>query len=79
VRQNPIQRTVKSVHMCVHRTVHNCDTRQVAPLNFARGGEVCCRRLSCVLLRVSCNVFRTSWNGLWTFKISWKIVVAARI
>jgi len=24
VRQNPIQRTVRSVHMCVHRTVHNC-------------------------------------------------------
>jgi len=24
VRQNAIQRTVRSVHMCVHRTVHNC-------------------------------------------------------
>jgi len=24
VRQNPIQRTVRSVHMCVHCTVHNC-------------------------------------------------------
>jgi len=23
VRQNPIQRTVKSVHICVHCTVHN--------------------------------------------------------
>jgi len=23
VRQNPIQRTVRSVHMCVHCTVHN--------------------------------------------------------
>ena len=27
VRQNPIQRTVSSVHMCVHRTVHNCCTQ----------------------------------------------------
>jgi len=27
VRQNPIQRTVRSVHMCVHRTVHNCCTQ----------------------------------------------------
>ena len=24
VRQTSIQRTVRSVHMCVHRTVHNC-------------------------------------------------------
>jgi len=24
VRQNPIQRTVRSVHMRVHCTVHNC-------------------------------------------------------
>jgi len=24
VRQNPIQRTVKSFHVCMHRTVHNC-------------------------------------------------------
>jgi len=24
VRQNPIQRTVRSVHMCVHCTMHNC-------------------------------------------------------
>jgi len=24
LRQNPIQRTVRSVHMCVHCTVHNC-------------------------------------------------------
>jgi len=24
VRQNPIQRTVRSVHACVHCTVHNC-------------------------------------------------------
>jgi len=24
VRQNPIQRTVRSVHMGVHFTVHNC-------------------------------------------------------
>ena len=27
VRQNPIQRTVMSVHMCVHCTVHNCCTQ----------------------------------------------------
>jgi len=27
VRQNPIQRTVRSVHICVHRTVHNCCTQ----------------------------------------------------
>jgi len=27
VRQNPIQRTVRSVHMCVHCTVHNCCTQ----------------------------------------------------
>ena len=27
VRQNPIQRTIRSVHMCVHRTVHNCCTQ----------------------------------------------------
>ena len=27
VRQNPIHRTVKSVHMCVHCTVHNCCTQ----------------------------------------------------
>ena len=26
VRQNPIWRTVRSVYMCVHRTVHNCCT-----------------------------------------------------
>ena len=26
VRQNPTQRTVRSVHMCVHYTVHNCCT-----------------------------------------------------
>jgi len=24
VRQNPIQRTVRFVHMCVYYTVHNC-------------------------------------------------------
>jgi len=27
VKQNSIQRTVRSVHMCVHRTVHNCCTQ----------------------------------------------------
>ena len=27
VRQNPIQRTARSVHMCVHHTVHNCCTQ----------------------------------------------------
>jgi len=27
VRQNPIQRTVRSVHTCVHCTVHNCCTQ----------------------------------------------------
>jgi len=27
VRQNPIQRTVRYVHMCVHCTVHNCCTQ----------------------------------------------------
>ena len=27
VRQNPIQRTVRSVHMCVHCTVHDCCTQ----------------------------------------------------
>ena len=27
VRQNPIQRTVRSIHMCVHCTVHNCCTQ----------------------------------------------------
>jgi len=27
VRQNPIQKTVRSVHMCVHCTVHNCCTQ----------------------------------------------------
>jgi len=27
VRQNPIQRTVRSVHMCVHCTVYNCCTQ----------------------------------------------------
>jgi len=27
VRQNPIHRTVSSVHMCVHRTVHTCCTQ----------------------------------------------------
>jgi len=27
VRQNPIQRTVRSVYMCVHCTVHNCCTQ----------------------------------------------------
>jgi len=27
VRQNPIQRTVRSVHMWVHCTVHNCCTQ----------------------------------------------------
>jgi len=27
MRQNPIQRTVRSVHMCVHCTVHNCCTQ----------------------------------------------------
>jgi len=26
VKQNPIQRTVRSVHVCVHCTVHNCCT-----------------------------------------------------
>ena len=37
VRQNPIQRTVRSVHMCVHCTVHNCYTQCIAqnrPDNF---------------------------------------------
>jgi len=36
VRQNPIQRLVRSVHMCVHCTVHNCCTQycteQTSPL-----------------------------------------------
>jgi len=27
VRQNPIQRTVRCVHVCVHCTVHNCCTQ----------------------------------------------------
>ena len=27
VRQNPIKRTVSSVHMCVQFTVHNCCTQ----------------------------------------------------
>jgi len=27
VRQNPIQRTVRCVHMCVHCTMHNCCTQ----------------------------------------------------
>jgi len=27
VRQNPIQRTVSSVHMCVHFTVYSCCTQ----------------------------------------------------
>jgi len=27
VRQNPIQGTVRSVHVCVHCTVHNCCTQ----------------------------------------------------
>jgi len=27
MRQNPIQRTVRSVYMCVHCTVHNCCTQ----------------------------------------------------
>jgi len=27
VRQNSIQRTVRSVHMCVHCTVHDCCTQ----------------------------------------------------
>jgi len=27
VWQNPIQRTVRSVHMCVHCTVHYCCTQ----------------------------------------------------
>jgi len=27
VRLNPIQRTVRSVRMCVHCTVHNCYTQ----------------------------------------------------
>jgi len=27
VRQNPIQRTVGSIHMCVHCTVNNCCTQ----------------------------------------------------
>jgi len=27
VRQNPIQRTVSSVHMCVQFTVYNCYTQ----------------------------------------------------
>jgi len=26
VRQNPIQRTIRSVRMCVHYTVHDCCT-----------------------------------------------------
>jgi len=37
VRQNPIQRTVRSVHMCVHCTVHNCFAHNIArnrPDNF---------------------------------------------
>jgi len=32
VRQNPFQRTVRSVHMCVHCTVHNF--AQNRPDNF---------------------------------------------
>jgi len=27
VRENPIQRTVRSLHVCVHCTVHNCCTK----------------------------------------------------
>jgi len=27
VRQNPMQRTVRSVHICMHCTVHNCCTQ----------------------------------------------------
>jgi len=27
VRRNPIQRTVRSVHMCAHCTMHNCRTQ----------------------------------------------------
>jgi len=27
VKQNPIHRTVRSVHMCAHCTVHNCCTQ----------------------------------------------------
>jgi len=27
VRQNPFQRTVRSVYMCVHCTVYNCRTQ----------------------------------------------------
>ena len=36
VRQNPIQRTVRSVHMCVHCIVHNCahNNAQNRPDNF---------------------------------------------
>jgi len=30
VRQNPIQTTARSVHMCVHCTVHNCCTQYCA-------------------------------------------------
>jgi len=30
VRQNSIQRTVRSVHVCVHCTVHNCCTQYCA-------------------------------------------------
>jgi len=30
VRQNPIQRTVRSAHMCVRRTVHNIVAHNIA-------------------------------------------------
>jgi len=33
VRQNPIQRTVRSVHMRVHCTVHNCCTQYCTEQN----------------------------------------------
>jgi len=34
VRQNPIQTTVKSVHMCVQFTVHNCAHNVVCMYNM---------------------------------------------
>ena len=34
VRQNPIQRPVRSVHMCVHCTVHNCSGPMNKSLKF---------------------------------------------
>ena len=46
VRQNPIQRTVRSVHMCVHCTVYNCCTQYCTPqqtwfLSYPRHNHHC--------------------------------------